>query len=46
MFPARDRRQLKNKFKKEEKDNKKLIDLALNSTLPLGYIYNTMVCEN
>lgn len=36
LFPNRTRRQIKNKFKKEEKDNLSKIDFALKNRLPIG----------
>lgn len=36
LFPTRTRRQIKNKFKKEEKDNLAKIDFALKNRLPIG----------
>lgn len=36
MFKGRDRRQIKAKFKKEERDHPELVDMALRSTIPLN----------
>lgn len=36
MFPKRTRRQVKNKFKREEKENQYLIDAALKKKIPIG----------
>ena len=36
MFKNRDRRQIKAKFKKEERDHPELIDMVLKSTVPLN----------
>lgn len=36
VFKGRDRRQIKAKFKKEEKDHPELVDMALRSTIPLN----------
>ena len=37
MFPNRTRRQIKNKFKREEKMNKPLVESALRNTLPIDF---------
>jgi transcription factor TFIIIB component B'' len=36
LFPNRTRRQIRNKFKKEEKDNIKRVDWALTHRIPIG----------
>ena len=36
MFPKRTRRQIKSKFKREEKENQYLVDAALRKKIPIG----------
>lgn len=36
MFPKRTRRQVKSKFKREEKENQYLVDAALRKKIPIG----------
>lgn len=46
FFPHRNRRQIRNKFKKEERDHPERIDFALKHPLPLGMLTTTATLEH
>lgn len=46
LFPHRDRRHIRNKFKKEERERPDEVERALNSRLPIGMLSELTVTDS